>query len=280
MKFYTLLLFLLMSAVPARADPQSENVGIDQIFYLEQTDAAIRDGRLTQAGEMITWLELSADKISRDDVQLLKAEYAIAMSDVAAAHAALSAIKDQGRNICRQETVRGWVSANRQALDDAIISLATAAGRCPQDAGVWNLLGLAFMRKGETAAARKAFGKALLIAPANTEIMNNHAIAALQNGDVGLAFRELTDANLADPQNNMISANRDFVSGMLGLVPERGNDDTNADWSERLIHFARGAKAASRSPEATTLFARALLVLDHFDESLWSEIAQSTESAH
>jgi hypothetical protein len=39
MKFYTLLLFLLMSAVPARADPQSENVGIDQIFYLEQTDA-------------------------------------------------------------------------------------------------------------------------------------------------------------------------------------------------------------------------------------------------
>jgi len=263
---------LMASSLSAQ---QNEPRVVDQKFYLEQADAAIRDGRLTQAGQMIAWLEQSVEPNFSDDVALLRAEYAIAGSDVAAAQAAILVVKNPARNLCRLETAKGWVAANRQAMDEAIVALAKAAGSCPDDAGIWNLLGLAFMGKGEAPAARKAFERATALAPGKTEILNNHALAALQDGELELAMRELNVAVGIAPGNRLISANRDFVAGMMGMTPERGNNESDADWSARLVHFARGAKAASRAPQATALFSRAMLTLDHFDESVWSEIAKS-----
>lgn len=264
---------LALMASTVSAD-QGEPRIIDQKLYLEQADAAIRDSWLTQAGQMIAWLEQSADPNFHDDVALLKAEYAIAGSDVAAAQAAIAVISNPARNLCRVETAKGWVAANRQAMDDAIIALAKAAESCPDDAGIWNLLGLAFIGKGEAAAARKSFERATTLAPGKTEILNNHALAALQDGELELAIRELDVAVGLAPDNRVIAANRDFVAGMMGMTPERASNDSEADWSARLVHFAKGAKAASRMPQATALFSRAMLTLDHFDQSIWSEIAQ------
>jgi Flp pilus assembly protein TadD len=267
-------LFFLPLAFMASALAAQDMVtsGVDQEFYMRQADAALRDGRVTQAGQMIAWLERNGDRIASDDIALLKAEYAIAEHDLPKAKTALAAIKEPTRNICRVASARGWIAALDAALNDAIVAFATATRNCPRDASNWNLLGLVFVRKGETMAAREAFGNALMLAPHEPEILNNHALALLQNGELELASNQLEAAAHYAPDNSLILANLDFVAGMRGIASYRKSTDSDADWSSRLINIAKGAKAASRSPQANALFARALLTLEHFDESVWAEL--------
>jgi Flp pilus assembly protein TadD len=272
MKFATqFLLPLILASAGVRAQDEVPPV-IDQAVYLQQADLALREGRLTQAGQMIAWLESNNTENSRDDVALLKAEYAIASRDVAAAEAALKAISDPRRNLCRLQTAKAWVSANRRAYDDAIIALAEAGGACPEDAGIWNLLGLVFIRKGEGDAAAEAFGRARNLAPDDAGILNNHAMALLQRGEVDLALQQFDLAAAKAPDNDIVAANRDFVSGMLGLTPERRLRDSDAVFSKRLVNYAQGAKAAANDRQANTLFSRALLAMDRFDQKIWSQL--------
>lgn len=270
-------LFFLPLVFIASALAAEEKVAsaVEQEFYLMKADAALREGRITQASQMIAWLERHGDQIASDDVALLKAEYAIAGQDLPAAKTALAALKEPARNICRVASARGWIAAHDAALDDAIVAFATATQNCPRDASNWNLLGLVFVRKGETIAAREAFGNALILAPNEPEILNNHALALLQNGELELASDQLKTAARYAPDNRLILANFDFVAGKRGIVPDRRPTDSDADWSVRLIDIAKGAKAASRSPQANALFARALLTLEHFDESVWAELTAS-----
>lgn len=249
----------------------------DQAHYLQQADAALREGRMTQAGQMIAWLENNGHEISGDDIALLKAELAIAGRDVAMAAAALSAIKNTERNLCRLQAAKGWVSANQGANDDAIVLLAEAGRACPDDAGVWNLLGLALMHKGESAAAAEAFGQALILAPDDVGILNNHALVLLQKGEFELAVQRLTLAAGMSPNNRTIMANRDFASGMLGLTPDRERHESDTAWSNRLVSFAQGAKAATRDLQADALFSRAVLTMDRFDQTVWSLIRSNEE---
>ena len=262
----------LLAATSVLHAQQTIATAIDQAVYLQQADAALRDGRLTQAGEMITWLDRNGTEISRDDVMLLKAEYAIAGRDVTAAAAALSVVESPERNLCRLQTAKGWVSANLRAYDSAIVALAKAGRSCPEDAGIWNLLGLVLMRKGESDAAAEAFGQAGILAPNDASILNNYALALLQKGEVQLALQQLDIAAVTSPDNAMVAANRDFVSGMLGLMPARRVQESDAVFGARLISHAQGAKAASNDGQANALFARALLTMDRFDQNIWSEI--------
>ncbi len=164
------------------------------------------------------------------------------------------------------------MSANHQAYDDAIIALADAGDACPEDAGIWNLLGLVLMRKGESDAAAEAFGRARNLAPDDAGILNNHAMALLQRGDIDLAMQQLELAAATSPDNDMVAANRDFVSGMLGFTPARGPQDSDAVFSKRLVNYAQGAKAAANERQANTLFSRALLAMDRFDQKIWSQL--------
>jgi Tfp pilus assembly protein PilF len=126
--------------------------------------------------------------------------------------------------------------------------------------------------KGETKAARDAFGEAMLREPDNAQLMNNYALTALQDGAVDTALDALRRAAEKNPLNRVISANRNFVAGMAGLAPEREKGESDADWSAKLLQYAQGAKSASRKLQATALFSRAILTLDRFDEAVWSEV--------
>ncbi len=271
-----LMLPLLMTASTLSAQ---ENVspGFDQALYLQQADVALREGRLTQAGQMIAWLESNGNQISGDDIALLKAEHAIAGRNVGAAAAALSAVHNSERNQCRLHTAKGWVWANMGSYDDAIVALAKAGRACPEDPGIWNLLGLALIRKGENDAAGEAFGQALVLVPDDIGILNNHAMVLMQKGELDLAARQLTRAAGMAPDNETVTANRDFVLGMLGLTPDRGLNESDAAWSARLVSFAQGAKAATNDLQADALFSRALLTMDKFDQTVWSAIRSNED---
>ena len=277
MKQFSLGFVLLLGAAPALSAQPTPSSSNAQILYLQHIDAAIREGRLTQAEQMIAVLEQSGDTIFADDLALLKAEHAIALMDAASAGLALAKIKDQDRNICRLHAAKGWVAARQKAFDAAIAALATTTKNCSDDAGAWNLLGLTLVGKGEGDAARDAFARAMALEPGNAQIINNHALASLQNGKVDVALRELNEALVLNPEDQMIWANRNFVAGMAGLAPVRADGDNDAAWSAKLVQFAQGAKMASRGPQASALFSRAMLSLERFDEAIWSEISTAKE---
>lgn len=277
MKNYCLSILLSLGAASAcfaqPADPSRDM----QITYLQQVDTAIREGRLTQAAQMLSTVDQSQAGTFSDDLALLKAEYAIARIDVTSADLALSAIKNPARNTCRVHAAKGWVAANQKAFNTAIAALSVATQYCPDDAGIWNLFGLAFLGRGEASSALKAFERAIVLEPQNARVMNNHALAALQGGAVGVALSELDRAAASNPQDVMITANRNFVAGMAGLSPERQVGESDADWSAKLTEFAKGAKSASRGPQATALFARAMLTLERFDNDIWLELYPAVE---
>jgi tetratricopeptide (TPR) repeat protein len=278
MKLGSLVIILSVMTSPAANAGNGDSVAVGAELYLQQADQALREGRLVQAEHMIEWLDQNAGSVSKDDLALVKAEYAIARNDVSGAASSVDMITDASRNICRQYSARGWVAANKNQLDKAISALARAAENCPEDAGIWNLLGLTFIGKGETAAAKEAFEQAILRAPDSPELINNYALTMVQQGELTLAMQQLAGAAKIAPHNHLILANRDFVSGMMGRAPVREQHDSDASWSERLINTGKGAKAAARAPEAKALFSRALLLLDHFDDSVWSAMDSKTES--
>ncbi|MFN3620934.1 tetratricopeptide repeat protein [Sphingorhabdus sp.] len=278
MKHYGYGLLLLLSTAPVLAAQPADSPLNAPTLYLQQVDKAIREGRLTQAEQMIGLLEQLGPGAFADDLALLKAEHAIARMDVASAGTALAGIRNLERNVCRVYAAKGWVAANQQALDEAIVALAKATTDCPDDAGAWNLLGLAFIGKGETSAAKEAFEQALALEPDNAHVINNHALAILQDGAVDAALRQLDRAVTRSPQDGMIRTNRNFVAGMAGLSPERAQNENDADWSAKLVQFARGAKAAALGIQATALFSRAILTLDRFDETIWTELNPTVEN--
>lgn len=271
-KYQTPVFVALLLAAPIQAQDAPVSA-LDQQSYLQAADAALRDGRLTQAAQMIAWLDNNGNAVSRDDVALLKAEYAIATQDVEEAAVALASIEDSERNLCRSHTANGWVSGNRGQADEAIVALAKASKNCPDDAGIWNLLGLAFVKKGEAAAAGEAFQQAMTLAPNEAEVLNNHALSLLQKGEAELAYRQLQMATANAPDNELIQGNLDFVSGMIGRSSERQAGENDIRWSGRLVNMAKGAKAAANRPQADALFSQALLTLDHFDPTIWAELA-------
>lgn len=277
MKLARYLMLLLMMTASALGAQENATSDVDQALYLQQADIALREGRLTQAEQMIAWLESNGNRISGDDIALLKAEHAIAGREVAAAASALLVVKSTERNLCRLQTAKGWVSANMGAYDDAIVALAKAGRACPDDAGIWNLLGLALLRKGESEAAGEAFGQALVLAPNDVGILNNHALALLQKGALGLAAQQLTHAAGLSPDNPTVTGNRDFALGMLGQTPSRELNESDAAWSVRLVSFAQGAKTATLDLQSDALFSRAVLTMDRFDQTVWSQIRSNEE---
>jgi Flp pilus assembly protein TadD len=278
MKKYSLGFMLLLAAAPAfsaQIPPASSDA---QILYLQHVDAAIREGRLTQAEQMIAFLEQSGDTVFADDLLLLKAEHAIALMDATSASMALAKIQNEDRNICRMQAAKGWVAASQKAYDTAIAALDISTKNCPEDAGAWNLFGLALVGKGAGGAARDAFARAMALEPGNAQVINNYALATLQDGNVDAALRELNGAVMQSPEDQLIRANRNYVAGMAGLTPVRAEGESDAAWSAKLVQFAQGAKIASRGAQATALFSRAMLTLERFDEAIWSELSTAKES--
>lgn len=276
MKRFLIGISLSLFAVPAFASVQDLWSPEMERQYLQQIDSAVQDGRLTQAKQMLVTIKRRNDPVFPDDIALLDAELAIMHMDVSAASAALSQIEDNTRNLCRFNTAMGWVFANDRAHEKAIVALKMAAENCPEDAGIWNLLGLAYMQAGDGLAASHAFGNAKTLGPDNAQIVNNHALAALQNGQMQAALQELDEATALNASDQLIKANRNFVAGMVGQSPERTNDENDAEWSAKLVQFAKGAKSAARGPEALALFSRAMLTLEQFDKDVWLEVKPAT----
>jgi tetratricopeptide (TPR) repeat protein len=254
------------------AAPVSEVVSL-----LEQIDAATRAGRLVQAEAMLTWLEQRNLESVSGAIALQRAEFHMAKGELAGAVAALGRAGDHKGNICRYSRLSGWIAGKSAEWNKAILQLAHAVESCGEDASLWNLLGLALVGKGEFTASIEAFDSALILQPDHPGLLNNRALALVRVGKYEEAMADLRRAARVASQDTAIRDNVDYLSGVLGIEPVRGDGDTDAIWAVRLAKTGEGARDADRGGNATAYFANAALLSDRFDAQIWVQGASARD---
>jgi tetratricopeptide (TPR) repeat protein len=252
--------------VPAAAQATSL---LEIPMFLEQAGNAIRGGRYVQAKEMLDQVPQVLPAIYADEAALLRTELFVAEDNVGDASLALSQIGDHAHARCRQDSVRGWLAGKKGDVNRSILLLANVTMLCPKDVQSWNLLGLAFIEKGEAAAALDAFNQALALAPEHPALLNNLALAQISSAQLDVAEQNLARALRFEPGNAAIAANHDYVVAMRGKLPLRKEGEADQAWAMRLLYAGEGAREASNAPMASAMFAQAVLLLDHFDPKAW-----------
>lgn len=247
----------------------------DTAILLQQIDAATRAGRLVQAGAMLTWLEQNGPISSEGSVALHRAEFYMVKGEVSAAAAALARVGVDDGNICRRSRLMGWIAGKSAQWNKAILKLTQAIEQCGDDASLWNLLGLAFLGKGEYAAGLEAFEGALTLQPQNAGLLNNRAFALVGLQRHGAALADLQQALAISPDDFSIRNNADYLSGVMGIAPIRRENEGDAIWAARLARTGEGARDAGLSSNATAHFANAALLSDRFDVHIWAQGASS-----
>lgn len=263
----------LLASVPASA----ETAPGEWQALLEQAETATLAGRYVQADAMLSWLEQKGPSEAGGDLAIARAEYHFARGNVKEASSALDRTGAEVGGICRRSRVSGWIAGKAGDWNKAILRLASAIEHCGEDASLWNLLGLSLIGKGELVAGLEAFDSALMLEPRNAALLNNRALALIAAGRREAALNDLHQAKQLQPENAAIAGNVDYLSGLLGIAPERDVADNDADWAARLARAGEGARDASRGGEATAYFASATLLLDRFDPRIWS-LGTSTQN--
>jgi tetratricopeptide (TPR) repeat protein len=244
---------------------------------LGQANAAVRAGRMVQADAMLIWLEQNAPSDFTGPIALARAEHAMVNGNIERAQAAIAEVPKDSVDRCRWGGVHGGIATSKQHWNSAILELAWVVEHCEQSAFAWNLLGLALSGKGEYAASIEAFDTALALRPDDPALLNNRALARIASGTFEKALAELQQARRIAPDDSAIRDNADFLSGFLGLMPSRAAKDGDAIWAARLAKTGDGARVAGRTADATSLFANAALLMDHFSPKLWN-LAQDERS--
>lgn len=269
---YSLMAFLPATAHADTASPAMSET--DVAGLLTQVEMAISVGRLTQAESMLNGMKHSLPEGLSERHALLSAELHMASGDVAAANREIAALSPETAEPCRYGGIMGWLAYQTGDWNRAISMLAKSVDACPDDAGRWNLLGLALVRKQEMPAALEAFDQALILAPAHPALLNNRALAYAYSGKSGTALSDLEKAAAIAPDNSGIIANLAVMRANSGLDAPLANGQDPQMQALILEKAGEGASAAARYDSARSYFAEALLRSERFDPSLWARATQ------
>ena len=144
----------------------------------------------------------------------------------------------------------------------AVSVLQQAVPLAPEDADLWNDLGLAWLAAGNPDSAQASFQRSIRLAPGRAPAHLNLAVLLMRRGATGRAQTEFDDALQAEPGNALLywnfaaaladvgklEAARANLQQALALEPESGPAHAEMGRVELL---------AGRTPEALAHFARA-----------------------
>lgn len=271
--FQAAICIWMISFVPILAVAQDMS-SAEMPMFLDKAGNAIRGGRFVQAKEMLDQVPQDITATYADEAALLRTELFVAEDNVDDASIALLKVGNHAHAQCRQDRVRGWLAGKKGDVNRSILILANITILCPKDVQSWNLLGLAFIEKGEAAAALDAFNQALALAPEHPALLNNLALAQIASAQLSVAEQNLARALQFEPGNTAITANHDYIVAMRGKLPSRQAGEADQAWAMRLLYAGEGAREARNAPMASALFAQAVLLLDHFDPRAWQRIRE------
>lgn len=210
------------------------------------------------------------------EVDLLRAEWLIAVGQPAEAASLLTSVDPDGRWKCRKLAAEMIALVRISRLDGADQLATRAEKACGEDPVFWRSAGRLHLARDRAPAAVAAFRKSLSLDPANGGVQRDLGVALIAAGDALEAASILSALLLVDPDQTETRINLDYANGMLGRQPLRRSSDSDLVWSRRLQYAGLGAQRASHSHLAEALLGQALIARPRHDEQLWQQYAAVT----
>jgi Tfp pilus assembly protein PilF len=147
------------------------------------------------------------------------------------------------------ELGRSWLDGSN--LNEAIAELSLAASKNPKLAEAFNLLGVAYHRKGMLELARESFDASLKIDKNNPQTLNNLGYLLYSKSDYKGAQKRLKKAARLAPDDARILNNLALTQSQLGKFDEAYKNFARAGGElEGRLNVANRLEIAGRSDEA------------------------------
>ncbi|HUE84309.1 MAG TPA: tetratricopeptide repeat protein [Pyrinomonadaceae bacterium] len=159
------------------------------------------------------------------------------------------------------ELGRSWLNGSN--LNEAIAELSIAASKDPKLAEAYNLLGVAYHRKGMIELARDSFDASLKIDKNNAQTLNNLGYLLYSKGDYKGAQKRLKKAARLAPDDTRILNNLALAQSQLGNFDEAYKNFARAGGElEGRLNVANRLERAGRSGEALDHYKAARLLVE------------------
>jgi len=194
--------------------------------------------QLGETADAIPLLEQAAEQMP-DDVMLRTrlASVRLVAGDTTGGIEDLEAASALGTDDPQPEIGLAYQYLERQDYDGALRVLAKLEQKLPDDAGPLNLLGRAYLGKGDRAQARQSFERALALQP------------TLVSAAVRLAQMDLADNDPAAAKGRYLAVlehdkgNTAAMVGIAELEQRQGHNDAYVDWLTRAVRVGPTALA-------------------------------------
>lgn len=151
----------------------------------------------------------------------------------------------------RELLERGRALLDNGKLNEAIAELSRTTSVDPKMAEAYNLLGVAYHRKGMMELARRSFEASLKLDKKNPQTLNNLGYLLYSNGDYKRAFDPLKKAARLAPNDARILNNLALTQSQLGKFDDAYKNFARAGGEiEGRLNVANRLEIAGRSDEA------------------------------
>lgn len=247
-------MILLGLALIASAGPAPTTSPAD---IVRQARHALDSSRPDQARLMIGRAVVAG--ASPADIGHLLADLAFADKDFARAVPLYDAVLAAGVADAQIDEKAGMAKLQTGDLAGAAALLDRATRTTDASWRAWNAQGIVADFQRDWDAADTAFQRALALAPDRAEIFNNVGWSLLLQGRWGEGEAMLERAASLDPKLQRAANNLELARTALSEgLPERGRDESEADWAARLNDAGVVAKLQGDEQKAVAAFTRAL----------------------
>jgi predicted Zn-dependent protease len=275
------LLFFVPALLAQEPDPPAAAPEASPVLppeALAAVDSAMAGGRHVEASELLDRLEAQHPAARQPELDLLRAEWLIAVGRAAEALPRLAAIMADEPLRCRIVTAKTMALLASGAFGDADRLNSPEEARCGGEPVYLRGLARLHLARGRPGDAAAALRRAVALEPASVDTQGELAVALVEAGEADAAVMLLTALVRRDPSRPDLRLNLDFARGMLGERPVRVALDDDMFWSRRLQFAGLGARQAGRARLAEAILGQALLARPRHDAELWRQYAEISGS--
>ncbi len=280
-----LLVAVPAAAAPAPADGPAPVAAAPEQSEFAIIDAAIADGRLNAAAEIIGRAAARADSPA---LRLRVAELALARGTLADAATAFMALVAPGAGgvaaepaiVAQAQQGLGLVRLRQNDLAAATAALDAALAIDPALVRAWTARGIIADKTRDFATANAAYGKALALAPESAVVLTNQGYSLLLQGRHAEAEAQMARAVVIDPNLVAAQTNLRLARALQGRYKEAFAGATPDRLAAALNTVGFAAMVRGDYATAETYFNRALSQNSRFDSVAWANLRYLKDITH
>jgi len=265
-----MILALLAAASLAAAEPSADQ-------SLAEASIALEAGRVEQARLMIGAAVKGGAQGAA--VDRLLADLAFATGDHKGALPRYLALLSSGIADARMYERAGIAALKLGDLEQGTRLLDKATGFPAASWRAWDARAVAADSARDWDKSDACYARALTLAPAEADLLNNRGWSYLARGRWTDALTSLGQAAALDPKSERIANNLELARAAVAeALPQRRDGETDTDWAARLNDAGVIARAQGNNKKAVAAFAQAIEARSQWFERAANNLAMVERS--